>query len=163
MPVQKLKDFLDSQKVKYVVISHSTAYTAQEIAASAHIPGQQLAKTVVVRLDGQLAMSVLPASYKVDLAALKEATGAQQVELAGEPEFRSQFPECELGAMPPFGNLYDMPVYVDESLTRDEMIAFSAGSHTELIKLSYKDFEALVKPKVLKFATLQAGAATPAR
>ena len=163
MPVQKLKDFLDSQKVKYVVISHSTAYTAQEIAASAHIPGQQLAKTVVVRLDGQLAMSVLPASYKVDLAALKETTGAQQVELAGEPEFRSQFPECELGAMPPFGNLYDMPVYVDESLTRDEMIAFNAGSHTELIKLSCKDFKALVKPKVLKFATLQAGAATPAK
>jgi Ala-tRNA(Pro) deacylase len=163
MPVQKLKDFLDSQKVKYVVISHSTAYTAQEIAASAHIPGQQLAKTVVVRLDSQLAMSVLPASYKVDLAALKEATGAQQVELAGEPEFRSQFPECELGAMPPFGNLYDLPVYVDESLTRDEIIAFNAGSHTELIKLSYKDFEALVKPNVLKFATLQAGAATPAK
>ncbi len=91
--------------------------------------------------------------------ALKESSGAQQVELAGEQEFRSQFPECELGAMPPFGNLYDMQVYMDQSLTTDDTIAFNAGSHTELIKLSYKDFEGLVKPKVLKFAALQAGTA----
>lgn len=163
MPAIKLKEFLDSQNVKYVTISHSAAYTAQEIAASAHIPGQELAKTVMIRLDGKLAMAVLPASYKVDLNALKEATGANQVELAGEQEFRSQFLECELGAMPPFGNLYDMQVYVDQSLTKDDTIAFNAGSHTELLKLSYKDFESLVRPKVLKFAALQAGSATSGR
>ena len=160
MAIQKLKEFLDNQKVKYVAISHSTAYTAQEIAASAHIPGQQLAKTVMVKLDGKLAMAVLPASYKVDLPALKDAASAKQIDLASEQEFRGLFPECELGAMPPFGNLYDLPVYVDESLTKDDVIAFNAGSHTELIKLSYKDFEALVKPKILKFGTLQAGAAS---
>ena len=163
MPATKLKEFLDSQNVKYVTINHSAAYTAQEIAASAHIPGQELAKTVMVRLDGKLAMAVLPASYKVDLNALKESTGAHQVELAGEQEFRSQFPECELGAMPPFGNLYDLQVYVDQSLTKDDTIAFNAGSHTELIKLSYKDFESLVRPKILKFAALQAGSATSGR
>ena len=163
MPATKLKEFLDSQNVKYVNISHSAAYTAQEIAASAHIPGQELAKTVMVRLDGNLAMAVLPASYKVDLNALKQATRTNQVELAGEQEFRSQFPECELGAMPPFGNLYDLQVYVDQSLTKDDTIAFNAGSHTELIKLSYKDFESLVRPKILKFAALQAGSATSGR
>jgi len=163
MPATKLKVFLDSQNVKYVNISHSAAYTAQEIAASAHIPGQELAKTVMVRLDGNLAMAVLPASYKVDLNALKQATRMNQVELAGEQEFRSQFPECELGAMPPFGNLYDLQVYVDQSLTKDDTIAFNAGSHTELIKLSYKDFESLVRPKILKFAALQAGSATSGR
>jgi len=163
MPATKLKEFLDSQNVKYVNISHSAAYTAQEIAASAHIPGQELAKTVMVRLDGKLTMAVLPASYKVDLNALKQATRTNQVELAGEQEFRSQFPECELGAMPPFGNLYDLQVYVDQSLTKDDTIAFNAGSHTELIKLSYKDFESLVRPKILKFAALQAGSATSGR
>ncbi len=163
MPVQKLKEFLDRERVKYVAISHSTAYTAQEVAASAHIPGQELAKTVMATLDGKLAMAVLPASYKVDLDALKKATGAEQIELANEQAFRAQFTECEVGAMPPFGNLYDVPVYVDQSLTRDEVIAFNAGSHTELIKLAYKDFERLVEPTVLKFAAQQAGAATSGR
>ena len=163
MPVQKLKEFLDTQKVKYVAISHSAAFTAQEIAASAHVSGHELAKTVMVKLDGELAMAVLPASYKVDLNALQGAANAKQVELAGEQEFRSRFSECELGAMPPFGNLYDMRVYVDQSLTKDDVIAFNAGSHTELIKLSYKDFERLVKPRVLKFATLQVGAAGSGR
>ena len=163
MPVKNLKEFLDNQKVKYVAISHSAAFTAQEIAASAHVSGHELAKTVMVRLDGDLAMAVLPASYKVELNALREAASAKQVELAGEQEFRSQFPECELGAMPPFGNLYDIPVYVDQNLTKDDAIAFNAGSHTELIKLSYKDFERLVKPTVLKFAILQVGAAGSSR
>jgi|SRR5437870_5571498 len=163
MPVKNLKEFLDNQKVKYVAISHSAAFTAQEIAASAHVSGHELAKTVMVRLDGDVAMAVLPASYKVELNALREAASAKQVELAGEQEFRSQFPECELGAMPPFGNLYDIPVYVDQNLTKDDAIAFNAGSHTELIKLSYKDFERLVKPTVLKFAILQVGAAGSSR
>lgn len=152
MPAEKLKDFLDTNNVKYVTISHSPAYTAQQIAASADIPGKELAKTVIVKIDDALAMAVLPASYKVDFDSLKEAAGAGKVELASEREFENMFPECDVGAMPPFGNLYGLPVYVAESLAEDEEIAFNAGSHTELIRMSYADFENLVKPKVVKFS-----------
>jgi Ala-tRNA(Pro) deacylase len=152
MPVKKLKDFLDSHKVKYVTVNHSTAFTAQEIAASAHIPGKELAKTVMVKIDGNMAMAVLPASYQVSFDLLKKAAGAKKVQMASEEEFRGLFPECEIGAMPPFGNLYGMDVYVAKSLAEDEEIAFNAGSHTQLIKLAYKDFEALVKPKVVEFS-----------
>jgi Ala-tRNA(Pro) deacylase len=148
MPVQRLKEFLDAEKVKYVAISHSPAYTAQEIAASAHVPGKELAKTVMVKLDGRMAMAVLPASRKVDFAKLKDAAGAAEAELASEREFRDMFPGCEVGGMPPFGNLYDMDVYVSSQLAEDEEIAFNAGSHTELLKLAYRDFERLVRPKV---------------
>lgn len=152
MPVKKLKEFLDSNKVKYVSISHSAAYTAQEIAASAHVPGKELAKTVMVKVDGKMAMAVLPAAFKVDLMHLKEAVGAASVELASEREFRDMFPGCETGGMPPFGNLYGVDVYVSAKLAEDQEIAFNAGSHTELLKLAYKDFERLVKPKVIHFA-----------
>ena len=151
MPAQKLKDFLDRHNIKYVTISHSLAYTAQEVAASAHIAGKELAKTVMVKIDGKMAMAVLPASYKVNLELLKTAAGASKVELANEQEFRDMFPESEVGAMPPFGNLYSMEVFVDESLSEDEEIAFNDGSHTELLKLAYRDFERLVKPKAAKF------------
>ena len=152
MPAQKLKEFLDSHTVKYVTISHSPAFTAQEVAAAAHIPGKELAKTVMVKMDGKLAMAVLPASYKVDFELLRETTGAKKIELASEREFRDQCPGCEVGAMPPFGNLYGLDVYVADSLAEDEEIAFNAGTFTEVIRLAYKDFERLVKPKVLKFA-----------
>ncbi len=152
MPLRKLKDFLDSKDIKYVTISHSTAYTANEVAASAHISGKELAKTVMVKIDGKMTMTVLPASYKVDFGLLQEAVGASKAELASEQEFQDMFPGCEIGAMPPFGNLYGMEVFVDESLCEDEEIAFNAGSHTELIRLSYKDFEKLVQPKVVKFS-----------
>jgi Ala-tRNA(Pro) deacylase len=148
MPVKKLKEFLDANHIQYVSITHSPAYTAQQIAASAHIPGKELAKTVMVKLDGKLAMAVLPASLKVDFDLLQQVSGAGKVELATEGEFRETFPGCELGAMPPFGSLYDMAVYVATPLAADEEIAFNAGSHVELIKLSYKDFERLVRPKV---------------
>ncbi len=152
MPVKKLKAFLDKSKIKYVTIAHSPSYTAQKIAASAHVPGKELAKTVIVKLDGTMAMAVLPALARVDLDLLKDAAGAKKVELAGEDEFRDMFPGCELGAMPPFGNLYGMDVFVAESLAEDEEIAFNAGSHTELIKLAYKDFEKLVEPRVVEFS-----------
>ena len=152
MPAQKLKDFLDSTGIKYVTISHSFAYTAQEIAASAHVAGKELAKTVMVKIDDKMAMAVLPASHKVNFDRMKKAAGASKVKLAHEQEFRDMFPESEVGAMPPFGNLYGMEVFVDESLSQDEEIAFNAGSHTELIKLAYRDFESLVKPKATKFA-----------
>ena len=151
MPSKKLKEFLDSNDVKYVSIAHSTAYTAQEVAASAHIHGKDLAKTVIVKIDGKMAMAVLPASYKVDLDLLKTAAGASTIELTAEHEFRSMFPDCNVGAMPPFGNLYGMTVYADESLAEDEEIAFNAGTHAELIKMAYKDFERMVKPTVEQF------------
>jgi Ala-tRNA(Pro) deacylase len=152
MPAKKLIEFLDQQKVKYVKISHSPAYTAQEVAAVAHVAGRELAKTVIVKLDGEPAMAVLPASFKVDFALLKKATKAKKVELAGEEEFRSLFIDCELGAMPPFGNLYDLKVYVAESLSEDSEIAFNACSHTELIRMSYADFQRLAEPIVVKFS-----------
>jgi Ala-tRNA(Pro) deacylase len=153
MPDRKLIEFLNSHKIKYIISSHSVAYTAQETAASAHIPGKELAKTVMVKTDGKMTMAVLPASYKVDFNLLKEAAGASKAVLATEKEFADMFPECEVGAMPPFGNLYGVEVFVEASLAEDEEIVFRAGSHTELIRLSYKDFERLVKPKVLKFSS----------
>ncbi|NVL93596.1 MAG: YbaK/EbsC family protein, partial [Desulfobacterales bacterium] len=153
MPLRKLKEFLETHNIKYVTISHSQAFTAQEIAATSHIPGKQLAKTVMVKIDGTMAMAVLPASHRVDFDQLKKATGAKRVELATEQEFKDLFPECEIGAMPPFGNLYGMQVFVAESLAEAEDIAFNAGSHTELIRISYKDFETHAKPKVMKFSS----------
>jgi len=153
VPLSKVKAFLDAHHVKYVVISHSKAYTAQGIAAIAHISGRELAKTVIVKLDGALGMAVLPASYHVDLEALRRLTGVREAALASESEFKRHFPDCETGAMPPFGNLYSIPVYVDESLTEDHEIAFNAGSHYELIKMAYADFERLVKPEVMEFST----------
>lgn len=147
MPVKKLKNFLDSNSIRYVSIKHSQVFTAQEIAASAHISGKALAKTVMVKIDGKMTMAVLPATDKVNFDQLKKAAGAEKVELASEDEFKDMFPECEVGAMPPFGNLYGIDVYADEKLARDELIAFNAGSHTELIQLPYNDFERLVKPK----------------
>jgi Ala-tRNA(Pro) deacylase len=152
MAVQKLREFLDGNQVKYVTISHSVAYTAQEIAASAHIRGKELAKTVMVMLDGELAMAVLPASYQLDLEKLKEVAGAASVRLATEAEFKDRFPGCETGAMPPFGNLYGMKVFADETLSEDEEIAFNAGTHSELVRLAWADYARLVQPTVAKLA-----------
>jgi Ala-tRNA(Pro) deacylase len=149
MPVKKLQEFLDKHHVKYVTIRHSPAYTAQEIAAATHIPGREVAKTVMVKLDGRLAMTVLPASYQVDFERLQNAAGVSHAELASEQEFRDLFPDCDVGAMPPFGNLYGMEVFVAESLAADEEIAFNAGTHTELIRLAYRDFAQLVQPQVV--------------
>lgn len=150
MALDKLKEFLDDNDVKYVSIRHSPAYTAQEAAASGHIPGRELAKTVIVRLDGRLAMVAVPASEQVSLEKLKQASGASEAEIAEEAEFKDRFPGCELGAMPPFGNLFDMDVYVSDTLTEDDEIAFSAGTHSELLRLAYRDFERLVGPTVIR-------------
>lgn len=147
MPGQKLKEYLDDNKVSYESISHTPAYSAQTVAATAHIPGKEMAKTVIVKVDDAFAMAVLPASLQVHLGRLRNALSAKQVELASEEEFEKLFPDCERGAMPPFGNLYDMDVYVAEELTEDKEIAFSAGSHSEIVRMSYGDFENLVGPK----------------
>jgi Ala-tRNA(Pro) deacylase len=149
--VEALREFLDRNHIKYVVISHSPAHTAQEIAASAHIPSRMMAKTVIVKMDGRLAMAVLPASELVDLDLLADAAFARQVELAEEEEFGGRFPDCQVGAMPPFGNLYGMDVYVAESLAEDDEIAFNAGSYSELIRMPYPDYARLVKPRILRF------------
>ncbi len=154
MPIKKLKEFLDSHEVEYISIHHSKAYSAQKIAAASHIPGKELAKTVMIRVNGKMAMAILPASYKINFDELKFAIDAKDVELANELEFKHIFPQCEVGAMPPFGNLYNMEVFVAESLAEDEEISFNAGTHVELIQMRYKDFERLVKPKVLKFSAI---------
>lgn len=153
MPVQKLKQFLDTNTVMYVTIHHPSAYTAQEVAAISHTPGKELAKTVMIKVDGKMCMAVLPSSYQIDFELLKEAIGAQIINLAEEQEFRNMFPECDVGAMPPFGNLYGMDVFVAEKLTEDKEIAFNAGTHTELIRLAYDDFERLVQPKIMTFSS----------
>lgn len=153
MPIKKLKDYLDKNNIEYITIRHSLAFNAQQIAATTHIPGKELAKTVMVKIDGKMAMAVLPASYLVNLKLLKELTGAKTLELANEMEFKHLFPECEIGAMPPFGNLYDMEVFVAQSLAEDQEIAFNAGTHVELIRMAYADFERLVQPVVLAFST----------
>jgi len=152
MPVRKLKAYLDEVGVKYVTIIHSNAFTSQDIAASAHVSGKEFAKTVMIKIDGVMAMAVLPASYHIDFDSLKAIFGTKNVTLATEPEFKDRFPDCELGAMPPFGNLYDMAVYVADSLTQNKEIAFNAGSHTELIRLGYDDYRRLVKPRILQFS-----------
>ncbi len=154
MPARRLREFLDSRGVPYTTISHAIAYTAREAAAVTHISTKELAKTVIVKMDGELAMAVLPASYEVDLPSLGTAIGARSVTLAKEPEFKDRFPECDIGAMPPFGNIYGMAVYVDESLTKDKDIAFNAGSHSELLQVAYADFERLVSPRVLRLSHL---------
>jgi Ala-tRNA(Pro) deacylase len=149
MPFTRLHQLLDANHVDYQTIAHPTAYTAQETAALAHVSGHELAKTVIVNIDGALAMVVQNASSMVPLGRLRAATGAQDVQLASEREFRDRFPDCELGAMPPFGNLYGMDVFVTEALAQDERIAFNAGTHTELIRLRYADFAKLAQPVVI--------------
>lgn len=152
MPSKVLKEYLDKNNIKYVTIKHSLAFTAQEIAASAHIKGTEMAKTVLIKIDGKMAMFVLPASYKVNFDQLHETLGTKNIRLANEMEFKDKFSDCDVGAMPPFGNLYGLDVYVADVLAKDEEIAFNACTHTELIQMSYKDFERLVKPRLIKFS-----------
>lgn len=149
----RLQSYLDDRGIKYVRIEHSPAYTMQEVAASAHLPGGRMAKTVIVELDGQLAMAVLPANRKIILQDLKNVTGSEKVKFAPELEFKREFPDCDAGAIPPFGNLYNMDVYMAEALAQNEDIAFNAGSHTEIIKMAYADFERLVQPRIVMFTT----------
>lgn len=152
MPSPRLKEFLDSNNVKYVTIIHSLAFTALDIAQSAHIPARELAKTVIIKINGDPTMVVVPAAYRVKLDLLREAFDTPNVELASEREFSNLFPDCEVGAMPPFGNLYDLPVFVAESLTEDNEIAFNAGSHSEVVKIAYRDYESLVQPSLVVLA-----------
>ena len=147
----KLTDFLDQSKVRYEILHHPEAFTAQELAAIEHVKGKYHAKVVMVKADGGLVMAVLPADQRVDLEALDRATG-KRTALATEAEFRAVFLDCAVGAMPPFGNLYNVVTYVDKSLTEDEFIMFEAGTHTDAIKMSYGDYARLATPIVASFA-----------
>jgi len=153
MPAKTLKAFLDKAQVKYVSIKHSAAFTAPEVAASAHVSGRDFAKTVIMMIDGEMAMVVLPANRLLVLSELREMLDMSHVRLAAEAEYREVFPDCEVGAMPPFGNLYGLKTYVTANLAEEKEIAFNAGTHTEVIKLAYEDYERLVQPTVLDFVT----------
>ena len=150
----RLHNYLDQQQSHYATLTHDRTVTAHETASATHLSRQLFAKTVMLKVDGTLSMMVMPAAYRVDLTRLSRALGGRTVELADETEFKDAFPDCEVGAMPPFGNLYGLPVYVAESLAEEPEIAFNAGTHREAIKMSYEDFAELVQPTVLNFATV---------
>lgn len=143
---KRLKELFDEKKVQYEVLEHDPAFTAQEEAAATHVPGRNWAKTVVLMVDGKPVLAVLPATRQLDLDAVARAAGAKSVTLADEDDFRRLYPDCEPGAMPPFGHLYDQTTFVDESLREDEYIAFHAGDHHTAIKMPYSAYEELEEP-----------------
>lgn len=148
----RLEDYLRENGVPFEVQHHPKAITAQEVAAAEHVPGKMLAKVVMILADGEMVMLTLPAPDQVDLEKVGKVLGAEQARLAEEEEFEGAFPDCEVGAMPPFGNLYELPVYVEEALAEDETIFFRAGTHTDTMSVSYADFEQLVEPTIAEFA-----------
>jgi len=151
---RQISDFLDSQRVPYQYCRHSLAYTAQGLAHAQHVSGKEVAKVVMVMADGRLLMAVLPASHRVNFELLKAVVAAHDVRLASEEEFKDVFPGCELGAMPPLGNLYKLDVYVDDTLHSRTSIVFNAGTHVETIQMSFGDFARVVSPKPGNFAEL---------
>jgi Ala-tRNA(Pro) deacylase len=153
MPIlTKLRDFLDESGVAYQVLDHRQAFTAQEVAAAQHVSGKELAKVVMLRCGDEFVMAVLRAPDRIDVEHVRTLLEASDVRLATEEEFAGLFPNCEPGAMPPFGNLYGLPVWVDEALAEDAEIVFNAGSHTQAVRMGYAEFAQLVKPKVAKLA-----------
>ena len=153
MPIlTKLREFLDKNGIHYEVTTHRQAFTAQEVAEAQHVKGKNVAKVVMLRSGGDFFMTVLPAPYRVDIERAKSAFGRADVRLATEEEFSGLFPKCEPGAMPPFGNLYNVPVYVDQTMTRDLEIVFNAGTHTQTVTMKYADFTRLVQPSVVSIA-----------
>lgn len=152
MPItRRLEEYLDGHGVKYIMLRHSVAYTAQELAATLHVSGRELAKSVIVKVDGEFVMVVLPASSRIDFERLGEVLGNKKIKLATEEEFADLFPGCEVGAMPPLGNLYGLPVYVAQSLTLDDEIVFNAGYHATAVRMKYADYARLVQPTVFSF------------
>jgi Ala-tRNA(Pro) deacylase len=149
--LRRLQEYLDRHHVHYEVLDHQEAYTAPEIAHTLHVSGKMFAKVVMIKADQRFVMAVLPSTWKIDFARLKEALRSRRVRLATEDEFKELFPDCEIGTMPPFGSLYGVEVYVDQSLTEDEEIVFQAGTHLGAVKLRYQDFADLVHPIVAEF------------
>ena len=152
--IQRLKEYLDRNSIKYLQMTHSVAYTSSEIAAVSHLSGKEIAKTVIAQADGKPVMLVLPGSSMVDFTELRKTLEATEVRLASESEFNKLFAECEVGAMPPFGNLFGIDVIVDRGLTGHHEISFNAGNHREMIRMSYPDFERLVRPRILSFGVM---------
>ena len=152
MLCSRLYNFLDERDSHYTTLHYDRTITAHETAEATQIGRQHFAKTVMVKSDGAMAMVVMPAAYRLDLTRLSRALGGSEVELAQETEFRDAFPDCELGAMPPFGNLYGLPVHVDSRLAEQDEIAFNAGSHTDVVRMPYAEFKQFAQPKVLWLA-----------
>jgi Ala-tRNA(Pro) deacylase len=152
MPAQKLKHLLDQHKIKYISINHSPAYTARETAASTFVPRREFAKTIIVDIDGEKVMAVVSASRHVSIEALKNLAHANEARLASEDEFGELFPDCEVGAMPPFGSLYNMRVFVDEMVTEVDDLCFNAGSHEQILRMDCRDYLKLEQPAIGSFA-----------
>ena len=151
MPIlRKLKEVLDEANISYEIYHHALAYTAQEVATAQHLSGKEMAKVVMLKVDGNLVMGVIAASHKINLSTVKASLGAKEARLATEDEFSSRFPECEIGAMPPFGNLFGLAVFVDPALEKDEYIYFNAGNHVQTVRLKYQDFARVVKPQTAR-------------
>lgn len=162
MPVQQLKEYLDQAGVEYMCLSHPTAFTAQQLAHHVKIAGDRVVKTVIIELDGKMAMLVMPATWRIHWDRLSQILDTDFIDLADEQEFQDHFPDCEVGAMPPFGNLFGMSVYCAEALTRQPELAFAAGTHTESIHMKTDDFLNLVRPIVLEQGFVRPGARRPA-
>jgi Ala-tRNA(Pro) deacylase len=153
MPVRSVADYLDRHHYRYHSYNHPPADRALDIAHAAHVPDTQLAKTVILNADGELIMAVLPANQLVDRERLRRAVGAIHLRFASEDEFRDRFPQCETGGEPPLGKLYGMPVYLDDTLARQDWIAFNAGTHTEIIKMDMATFREMNEPVECSFTT----------
>src|SRR5690554_2193637 len=158
MPIQQLKEFLDGANVEYMCLTHPPAFTAQQLAHHVKIAGDKVVKTVIIELDGKMAMLVMPATWRVRWESLSRILDTDFVDLADEQAFQDRFPDCEVGAMPPFGNLFGMTVYCAESLTEQPELAFAAGSHTETLHMKTRDFLNLVQPIVLNRGFIKPGA-----
>lgn len=152
MPVKTLREFLDQRRVMYSSIPHRTAFTSYSTAKAAHIDKSEFAKPVMVKVDGTLAMVVIPADERVDLDKLRERTRAKRVDLATEEEFAPHFYDCEAGAMPALGNLYGVPVILSAKLAKRARIAFNGGTHSELVQLSFNTYEYLTSPHAVTYA-----------
>jgi Ala-tRNA(Pro) deacylase len=155
MATRRTLEFLDGESARYAIIHHSPAFSAQEIAASAHVPGRSLAKTVVVKIDGRLALAVVPANRDVSMNLLRSVTGAQSVVLAEPAEFANRFEGCQLGTEPPLGNLFGVETFVDRELTQEDLITFNAGSRTDVVTMSFSDYRRIARPMVANIAMPQ--------
>ena len=151
----KIREFLDLHKIAYQFCTHSPAYTAQGLAHVQHVSGKELAKVVMVVVKGRMLMTVLPGSHRVEIEQLDRLLNTQNSRLATEEEFKDLFPDCEVGAMPPFGNLYNLEVWADSELEKHPTITFNAGTHVETIKMNYADFHRLVAPRTGSFSALR--------
>jgi Ala-tRNA(Pro) deacylase len=149
---ERLEQYLRENGVPFETMAHKQAFTMPEVAAALHVPGGQVAKVVVVKADGEMVMLVIPASHRLDLAKVRALLDAKKVNLAKEEEFTDLFPDCETGAMPPFGNLYNLPVYVDQALEKEKSIVFRVGTHRHTMQVAYADFARLAQPTVSEFA-----------